>query len=113
MLRVRHAVMDQALGDCMPVGTNWTRPEGGYQLWVELPFEFDTRDLLPDAARAGVLFSPGTLFMPDARPSSAMRLTVSCADEHEIRRGVAALGEVANHSGSTLQAMGRAGGMHL
>jgi DNA-binding transcriptional MocR family regulator len=113
MLRARHEVMDQALGDSMPAGTSWTRPEGGYQLWVELPFDFDTRDLLPDAARAGVLFSPGTLFMPDARPSSAMRLTVSCADEDEIRRGVAALGDVARHSGSALQGAGRAGGMHL
>ena len=97
----------------MPAGTTWTRPEGGYQLWVELPFEIDTRDLLPDAARAGVLFSPGTLFMPDARPSRAMRLTVSCADEDEIHRGVAALGDVARQAGSALQGTGRAGGMHL
>ncbi len=113
MLRARHAAMDQALGDFMPAGTSWTRPQGGYQLWVELPFEIDTRDLLPDAARAGVLFSPGTLFMPDARPSRAMRLTVSCAEEDEIRRGVAALGDVARHSGSALRGTGRAGGMHL
>jgi len=113
MLRARHDAMDQALGDFMPAGTSWTRPEGGYQLWVELPFDLDTRDLLPDAARAGVLFSPGTLFMPDARPSRAMRLTVSCAEEDEIRRGVAALGDVASHSGAALHGTGRAGGMHL
>jgi DNA-binding transcriptional MocR family regulator len=78
-----------------------------------LPFEVDTRDLLADAARAGVLFSPGTLFMPDARPSRAMRLTVSNADENEIRRGVTALGEVTARSAALQSGTGRAAGMHL
>jgi DNA-binding transcriptional MocR family regulator len=60
-----------------------------------------------------VLFSPGTLFMPDGRPSNAMRLTVACADEEEIRRGVAALGKVLDRLGSTEPGTGRAAGMHL
>ncbi|MBW2425593.1 MAG: PLP-dependent aminotransferase family protein [Deltaproteobacteria bacterium] len=113
LLRVRHAAMDEALERAMPEGTVWTRPEGGYQRWLELPFELDTRDALADAARAGVLFSPGTLFMPDGRASNAMRLTVACADEEEIRRGVAALGEVLDRFGSTEPGTGRAAGMHL
>ena len=97
----------------MPEGTRWTRPEGGYQLWVELPEGLDTRDLLADAARAGVLFSPGSLFMPDARPSSAMRLTVtgptrtrSGAGSRRSARSCARI--VPARAGS-----GRTGGMHL
>jgi 2-aminoadipate transaminase len=113
VLRSRHAAMDAALEASMPTGTVWTQPEGGYQRWLELPFEVDTRDLLADAARAGVLFSPGSLFMPDARPSRAMRLTVSGADEEEIHRGVAALGEIAERSAAALPGTGRAAGMHL
>jgi GntR family transcriptional regulator/MocR family aminotransferase len=113
LLRTRHRVMDEALAAAMPEGTTWTRPDGGYQLWVELPYEVDTRDLLADAARAGVLFSPGTLFMPDARPSRGMRLTVACADEDEINRGVAALGSVASASRAALPGVGRSAGMHL
>jgi len=114
VLLSRHEAMDAALSREMPEGTTWTRPEGGYQRWLELPFEVDTRDLLPDAARAGVLFSPGTLFLPDGRPSRAMRLTVACADEDEIRRGVAALGDVVRRSGAAEPgAAGRAAGMHL
>jgi DNA-binding transcriptional MocR family regulator len=113
LLRSRHQAMEEALESAMPPGTTWTKPDGGYQLWVELPFEVDTRDLLADAARAGVLFSPGTLFMPDARPSRAMRLTVACADEDEIRRGVAALGVVANASRALEPGRGRIAGMHL
>lgn len=114
LLRARHAAMNAALASEMPAGTRWTRPDGGYQLWLELPFEVDTRDVLADAARAGVLFSPGTLFMPDARPSRAMRLTVACADEDEIRRGVAALGEVVRPMAAAEPgSAGRAAGMHL
>ena len=113
LLRSRHQAMEEALESTMPEGTTWTRPDGGYQLWLELPYEVDTRDLLADAARAGVLFSPGTLFMPDARPSRAMRLTVACADEDEIRRGVSALGVVARASRAVEPGTGRIAGMHL
>ncbi len=113
MLRGRHEAMDRALSRHMPEGTTWTQPDGGYQRWVELGFEVDTRDLLADAARAGVLFSPGTLFMHDARPSRAMRLTVSSADEGEIERGIGALAEVATRSGAAPGGRQRAAGMHL
>jgi GntR family transcriptional regulator/MocR family aminotransferase len=113
ILRARHGALDAALAKSMPEGTTWTRPDGGYQRWVELPEEIDTRDLLAEAARAGVLYSPGTLFMPDARPSSAMRLTVACADEAQIERGVSALGEVVRAVGTVRRGKGRTAGMHL
>ena len=113
MLRSRHAAIEEALSSSMPAGTRWTSPDGGYQLWVELPDALDTRDLLPEAARAGVLFSPGTLFMPDARPSNALRLTVAAANEDEIARGVAALGEVVERSGEARRTAGRRPGNHL
>lgn len=113
VLRDRYAALDQALEAEMPVGTTWTKPDGGYQMWVELPFEVDTRDLLADAARAGVVFSPGALFMPDGRPSRGMRLTVACADADEIRRGVAALGEVVRALHSREAGSGRAAGLNL
>ncbi|MBC8188652.1 MAG: PLP-dependent aminotransferase family protein [Proteobacteria bacterium] len=113
ILRARHRVIDEALESSMPSGTTWTKPDGGYQLWAELPFEIDTRDLLADAARAGVLFSPGASFMADARPSRAMRLTVACADEEEIRRGVTALGEVVRASREAQSNTVRRAGMHL
>ncbi len=93
-LRLRRDAMLEALSQEMPAGTLWTRPEGGYQVWVELPFEVDTRDLLADAARAGVLFAPGSQFLPGQGPSRCLRLTLAQADEDGIRRGVAALGEV-------------------
>jgi len=87
-LRARHTAAQEALARHMPAGTKWTRPEGGYQIWVELPFEIDTRDLLTDAARAGVLFSPGSQFMPESGGSRGLRLTLARLGEDEIRTGI-------------------------
>lgn len=95
MLRARTEAMSEALEREMPAGTTFTRPQGGYQVWVELPFEIDSRDLLADAAREGVLFAPGSQFLPEGGASRGLRLTLAQADEDEIRRGVAILGRVA------------------
>ena len=94
MLRSRTKAILAALEQEMPDGTTWTEPEGGYQVWLELGFDVDTRDLLADAAREGVLFAPGSQFFTDRGPSRGLRLTLAQANEDEIRRGVAILGEV-------------------
>ncbi len=93
LLGRRDALID-ALTREMPAGVRWTTPEGGHQVWVELPGEIDTRDLLADAARAGVLFAPGHQFHFDGRPSNGMRLSIAIADEAAIRKGVTALAVV-------------------
>lgn len=93
-LRLRHVAVHEALGASMPEGTRWTRPEGGYQVWVELPFAVDTRDLLADASRAGMLYSPGAHFLPDGGASRSLRLTLARASSDQIHRGIAALGRV-------------------
>jgi DNA-binding transcriptional MocR family regulator len=95
-LRSRARVLLEALEAEMPAGTRWTRPAGGYQTWVELPAPVDTRELLADAMRAGVLFAPGTVFQHDGRASSGLRLTVAQVDEERIRKGVGILAEVAH-----------------
>lgn len=93
-LRGRRDVLLAALEERLPAGTRFTRPDGGYQIWVELPFDIDTRDLLADAARAGVLFAPGSQFMPEPGASRCLRLTIARANEEEIRQGVDALGRL-------------------
>lgn len=94
VLLERRDVLLSALVAEMPPGTRWTSPEGGLQMWVELPAGLDTSELLPDAVGAGVLFSPGAQFYPDGRASSGLRLTYAMADSRALRAGVAALGKV-------------------
>jgi GntR family transcriptional regulator/MocR family aminotransferase len=93
LLRRRDALVETLAAE-MPEGTRWTTPEGGHQVWVELPGGIDTGDLLPDAVRAGVIFAPGFQFRHDRRASSGLRLSIALAKEEEIRRGVRQLAEV-------------------
>ena len=93
LLARRDAVLE-ALAEHLPAGARWTTPEGGYQIWVELPEGIDTRDLLADAVGAGVLFAPGSQFNHDGRASRCLRLSFAMADAAMLRRGVAALGRV-------------------
>jgi GntR family transcriptional regulator/MocR family aminotransferase len=91
VLRARRDALLAALAEEMPRGARWTTPAGGFQVWVELPGEIDTADLLADAVGAGVLFAPGSQFQHDGRPSPCLRLSFSLADERGLRRGVTAL----------------------
>jgi hypothetical protein len=68
-LLLRRDAMLDALAREMPDGVRWTEPEGGLQLWVELPDSLDTAALLADAVRAGVLFAPAFQFR-DHRPEA-------------------------------------------
>ena len=113
ILQSRCEAMLEALAEHMPEGTRFTEPEGGYQIWVELPFEIDTRDLVADAARAGVLFAPGSHFMPDRGASRCMRLTIAQADESEIRRGVEALAGLVKSAAEQPAPERETAGVHL
>jgi 2-aminoadipate transaminase len=87
-LRPRRDAMLEALDAAMPAGADWTRPEGGYFLWLELPGD-DVAELLPRARAAGVDFVPGSGFGGGA---GSARLAFSYATADEIRTGVARLG---------------------
>jgi DNA-binding transcriptional MocR family regulator len=104
VLRERRDALLAALSEHMPPGTRWTEPEGGYQVWVELPEGSDTSELLPDAVAAGVLFAPGAQFHHDGRRSRCLRLTFAMADAAALRRGVAALGALVRRRGAPRRA---------
>jgi DNA-binding transcriptional MocR family regulator len=94
VLRSRRDALLEALAEQMPEGARWTEPDGGYQVWLDLPGGLDTSDLLTDAVTAGVLFAPGSQFHHDGRASSGLRLSFAMATEEELRRGVAVLARV-------------------
>ena len=93
-LRERRDVLLDALERHMPEDTRWTRPDGGYQVWVDLPRDIDSRALLREAQASGVMFAPGHQFHHDGRPSTGLRLTTALADSDEIRRGIEILGRL-------------------
>jgi 2-aminoadipate transaminase len=65
----------------------WSRPEGGYFLWLDLPV--DATGLLARAEAAGVTYVKGTdFFLPGEGGERSARLAFSFASPDEIREGV-------------------------
>ena len=62
LYRRRAGLMLDALAAHMPAGVSWTRPEGGFFVWLTAPEHVDTRDLVVPATRLGVAFVPGAPF---------------------------------------------------
>jgi 2-aminoadipate transaminase len=85
LLRGRRDAMLSALDRTFPDDTRWSRPEGGYFLWLELPEGTRADTLLSAAEREGVTFVKGTDF--GGAPNTA-RLAFSFASPDEIATGV-------------------------
>jgi len=88
LLRVRRDAMLDALEQHLPEGAEWSRPEGGYFVWVDLPGDAPS---LADAEAAGVTFVPGQDFFADGSGASSMRLAFSFVSPDEIAEGVTRL----------------------
>lgn len=92
LLGARRDTMLAALERELPEGARWSRPEGGYFLWLDLPGETDASELLARAREAGVVFEAGSGFFPGGRGGeSSARLAFSFVSLEEIDEGVARL----------------------
>jgi DNA-binding transcriptional MocR family regulator len=89
LLRARRDAMLAALERDFPADTSWSRPEGGYFLWVELGR--DAGELLARSTEAGVVFVKGSDFFPAGGGETAARLAYSYVTPEEIAEGVARL----------------------
>ncbi|CAJ61719.1 MULTISPECIES: aminotransferase-like domain-containing protein [Frankia] len=94
MYRERRDAMLDALAESMPAGATWTRPDGGFFVWVTLPGGVDTRAMLPRAIAARVAYVPGAGFYADGSGGSSMRLSFCYPPPERIRDGVGRLGRV-------------------
>ena len=94
MYRERRDAMLDALTQLMPAGTTWTRPTGGFYVWVTLPGGLDSKVLLPRAVTARVAFVPGTAFYADGTGRQHLRLSYCYPEPDRIREGVRRLATV-------------------
>jgi len=94
LYKVRRDAMLESLETYFPEGASWTKPGGGFYVWVTLPPEIDTTALMPKAIVAKVAYVPGTAFYADGFGSWSMRLSYCHPTPERIREGVKALGGV-------------------
>jgi len=94
LYKVRRDAMLESLEEYFPPSATWTKPGGGFYVWVNLPPEIDTKLLMPKAIVAKVAYVPGTAFYADGFGSWAMRLSYCHPTPERIREGVKALSNV-------------------
>ena len=75
LYKARRDAMLETLDQYFPKSATWTRPEGGFYVWVNLPSGVDTKALMPKAIVAKVAYVPGTAFYADGLGSWSMRLS--------------------------------------
>jgi 2-aminoadipate transaminase len=96
--RLRRDAMLEALSAAFGSlqGTRWSRPDGGFFVWVELPGNIDTNALFSLALEEGVAFIPGSAFLERDGPRNAMRLCFANASPAEIVDGMGRLRRAVN-----------------
>jgi 2-aminoadipate transaminase len=89
----RLKLMLDALEKKMPEEVTWTKPSGGFYVWVQLPERVDAIKVLKEAIQQGAVFVIGQTFDPDARRNNCFRLAFSHVQEDKIEQGIQIIAE--------------------
>lgn len=78
----------------MPAGVTWTKPKGGFFIWVTLPEGVDAVDIVATCRENNVDYIPGTAFYSDGSGRRSLRLSYSAVSPEQIDTGIARLAAV-------------------
>jgi len=97
--RVYRKRMQQALQSCrefLPANQiHYTKPDGGYLIWVTLLFpSLNEDELISQLWDAGMAVSPGSRYFPDKPEQVHFRLSIAHRNEEEIREGIRRIGQI-------------------
>ena len=98
-------LMLDALTAEMPVEVDWTRPRGGFFVWLTVPRGIDTSALLAKAIGRRVAYVPGRGFYDDGSGGDQLRLCFSFPPTDRIREGVSRLAELLHDEIGLLRAV--------
>ncbi|HEX7095256.1 MAG TPA: PLP-dependent aminotransferase family protein [Acidimicrobiales bacterium] len=91
--RRKRDVAAKAVNEHCTPWVSFTLPKGGFYLWLQIAPDVDWEKASHDAAMNGVFFRPGEVFMGKEEGDRFIRLAYSHVRDHEIERGIAALGD--------------------
>jgi 2-aminoadipate transaminase len=94
LYRERRDATLTALSRMMPPGCHWTRPAGGFYVWLGLPDGVDAKAMLPRAISSRVAYVPGTGFYADGSGGRYARLCYSLPGPERICEGIRRLASV-------------------
>ncbi len=109
LYRERRDAMLDALDTLMPEGCTWTRPAGGFFVWLTLPEGLDAKAMAPRAIAERVAYVPGTGFYADGNGRRDMRISYCYPEPDRIREGVRRLAGVIENELRTRDTFGGVG----
>jgi 2-aminoadipate transaminase len=104
--RERRDAMLDAMDEDFPAGARWSRPQGGFYVWLELPEQLDARAMLAKAIAARVAYVPGGAFYADGQGTSHARLSYCFPTSDRIREGIRRLAGVVAEELDLVRALG-------
>ena len=81
-------LMLEKLGEIKIEGFTYTKPTGGMFVWLELPSNINSNELIDTAIDAGVAYIPGQYFFLDENITNTIRLSFTTLSEEDILRGL-------------------------
>lgn len=87
----RMEAAQKTLENSFPEGFGWTKPAGGYLLWIKMPFKLTDDEFQKYFSRQGIGVSPGMHYFYNCNESEFFRISISAMDEKEIREGLCRL----------------------
>ncbi len=94
LYRQRRDAMLQAANRYLPAAAGFETPLGGLFLWLRLPGQTSSTDLLPLACQEGLSFAPGPRFFLDGRSGeNYLRLNFASQPVEQIEEGIKRLGQ--------------------
>jgi len=110
LYRERRDATHEALSGMMPPGCGWTRPAGGFYVWLRLPDGINSKAMLPRAISSRVAYVPGTGFYADGSGGQYARLCYSLPAPDRITEGIRRLAAVIENEVQLREDFGPAAG---
>jgi 2-aminoadipate transaminase len=92
--RERRDAMLGALDAFMPDRVDWTKPAGGFFVWLHLPHPLKAADVVARAKEESLLIPSGNPFFAERPAGQFLRLAYSYVTPQKIERGVETLGHL-------------------
>ena len=90
----RRDLMLETMKEEFPEGVEYTYPEGGLFIWVELPKHLDSRIIMKDCLANNVAYVPVGSFFPNGVTENCFRLNYSNMSDDRIVEGIKRIGLV-------------------
>ena len=98
-LRVKRDAMLAALGENFGDEAQWSKPEGGLYVWLEMPEDVDLAALQNQVFDEGVGYYNGTMFSPEGRGANRARLCFGHPTADHVAEGVVELARIFERHG--------------